>query len=345
MAQVPSLKLPPKGSFSSRYKSTSREPTKRSPKSSDTTSRQTSLDFLNFSEMFEYAQIALEKTSEVQNDINKLFNLWEGQKDQKDSEYLNFVNTLLEENNMKPLGSTPTFKKILKTIVKLLAELKVLRQSLAEQSDPEGAINEYKKHIKNLEKQLGSIKSQFNEYHEISLKQLETNKKTLKDIQDLLEAENEEDILPKIESLQNIAKLVPSLEIFVQEICKELVPEIVKDEDYESFALGLKEVFPKIKVFKAAIEELTDFKLKVYKSLKINLLNSEQEALEKIECIKYFEKLFEVDPSEDIFDIMEKLFLYYRDSKQIIERLKSKLNLSPNLSIFQLTQRINSLLL
>lgn len=345
MAQVPYLKLPPKGSFSSRYQSVSKEPRKQSPKTPDTTYRKSSLDFLNFSEMFEYAQIALEKTSEVQNDINKLFNLWESQTSQKDSEYLNFVNTLLEENNMKPLGSTPTFKKILKTIVKLLAELKVLRQSLSEQSDPEGAINEYKTHVKSLEKQLGSIKNQFNEYHEISLKQVEADKKVLKDIQDILEVDNEENILPKIESFKNIAKLVPSLEIFVQEICKELVPEIVKDGDYESFAEGLKEVFPKIKVFKAAIEELTDFKVKVYKSIKVNLLDNEQEALEKVQCIKYFEKLFEVDPSEDIFDVMEKLFLYYQDSKQIISRLKSKLNLSPNLSIFQLTQKINSLLL
>lgn len=344
MASVPSLKLPPKGSFSSGYRSLSKDSKRSTSKTQETSFHKSSIDLLNFSEMFEYAQIALEKTSEVQQDINKLFSLWDSQTSQKDSEYLNFVNNLLNENNMKPLGSSPSLKKILKTVVKLLAELRVLRQSLVEQTDPECVIEEYKKHIKSLEKQLGGIKKQFNEYHEISLKQVENDKKTLKNIQECLEVESEDHIIPKIESYKNIIKIVPSLEIFVQEICKELVPEIVKDEDFESFAEGLKEVFPRIKALKAAIEELTEFKVKIFKCLKLSCQTSEEAMLEKIQSITYFEKLFEVDPSEDIFDVMEKLFLYYQDSKQIIDRLKSKLGLSPCIPLFQLTQKLKSLI-
>jgi hypothetical protein len=339
MTTVHQIKLPPKGSFSSCR-------LLNAPKAQDPISNprihQEKTNFpeeieekedqnsLELTEMFEFAQQALKKTSEVQDDINKLFKYWETQESSNELRCLDLANKLLIENNLKPLGPSPTLKKTLKLVINLIAEVKVLRESLAERlSNPSDL------EIDSLKKKVKSLKNQ--DLNEISF---QVEEPFLEKIKKTLQVEEEEEIFSKIESLKNIMKVVPSLDIFVQEICKEIVPGITDNEDYQSFAFALKEVFPRVRALKAAIEELTEFKVQVFQALNLQISSSDEDALEKVKSVAYFEKLFEVDRKEDIFDVMEKLFLYHRESKGLMEKLRKKLNVKQGISGFLLIDEL-----
>lgn len=296
------------------------------------------INALELSEMFEYAQIALKKTSEVQEDISKLFKFWEA--NESTPECLEMVNKLLQENGMKSLGNAPKVQKILKVVINLLAEVKVLRESLADRRKD----SVQREFIASLQDELEDLKQKLRDYHEFSFQEHEFDKVVLNRIKETLQVEQEEEIFEKIESFQNIMKVVPSLDIFVQQVCRELAPDIVKDEyDNESFAIALKEVFPRVKMLKKTVEELTEFKVKVLQSLNLKVCDLDEVAIEKVQAVAFFEKLFEVDSSEDIFDVIEKLFLYYKETKSLMERLKIKMKIKQSLNGFLLIDELRRL--
>ena len=295
------------------------------------------INALELSEMFEYAQIALKKTSEVQEDISKLFKVWEA--NESTPECLEMVNRLLQENGMKSLGSAPKVQKILKVVINLLAEVKVLRESLADRRK-DCVQREF---IASLQDEIEDLRQKLRDCHEFSFQDHEFDREVLNRIKDALQVDQEE-ILEKIESFKNIVKVVPSLDIFVQQVCRELAPDIVKDDhDNQSFAIALKEVFPRVKMMKKTVEELTEFKVKVLQSLNLKVCDSDEVALEKVQSVAFFEKLFEVDASEDIFDVIEKLFLYYKETKSLMERLKIKMKLKQGLNGFLLIDELRRL--
>jgi hypothetical protein len=359
-------KLPPKGSFSAVYSSNpvSRTPEpKINPKNQHSPSFSTpdfdSFTNSEFNDMYQDAQIALKELCQVQEDTAKLFTLWEISEKENIGLLWEFLQKVLQENGFKPLGNKPNLKKLSKVILDMIAELKVLRQTLGtDKFDSQNLnansnfveesysrestedINYYKEYIKSLEDQISLIKSKVNEFHELSLIQLQKDNKVLKEIQLVVEAEKEEEILSKVISYKKIMNIVPSLEIFVEEVCKEFVPEIVEEHDYQSYSVALKQIFPRIKTLKESLESLSSFKNNVYQSLKAGLDTPESEILEKIDSVNFFQKLFDVGQDEDLLGVMEKLFLYLWESKNILEYIKIKLRIDPSASGSYLCEEI-----
>ena len=318
--------------------------------------------------MFQYAKLALKKSCEVQEDIAKLFNLWEAHDNEEIPKLWLFLDNILQENGFKSLGEKPNLKKLSKILLDLIAELKVLRQAVSQKKigiedqmylddelmhkrlDPYGAskhsdsaqktLEHYQEYIRSLEDQLASIKSRVSEFHEFSMSQLNTSQKLLKEIQHTVEANDETEILGKILSYKKIMTIIPIHEIFVEEVCKQFVPEVVQENNYESYSVALKEVFPRIKSLKSTLESLTNFKAKIYRSLKLDSNTEEDDAIEKTGAVAFFQKIFEVDESEDILGVMEKLFLYYIESKKILDFIKHKLNIDSEASGSYLSEEI-----
>lgn len=348
---LPIHKLPPKGAFSSVFSvnSQSKTPEPKVPTSqkyfsspdSDSNIENEFSPNQEFNDMFQYAQLALQKSCEVQEDIAKLFSMWETNDHGDVIELWKFLDKVLQENGFKPLGNGPSLKKISKVLIDLIAELKVLRQTSLDHPENEKKKDFfYKDYAKSLEDELGFLKSKVSEFHEFSLLQLKKDNNLLKEIQNLVEANEESEIISKIISYKNIIQIIPRLEIFVEEVCKEFVPEIVQENNYESFSIALKEVFPRIKNFKSNLEKLTNFKGKVYKCLRLDLNTPEVDVIEKIGAVVFFQKLFTVDASEDILGVMEKVFLYFVESKNALEYVKYKLQIDAGTSAANLTEEI-----
>ena len=372
-------RLPPKGAFSSSFSlSPHSQTTERKPLSKTTSSsplyyserlyQPESDTNEDFNDMFQYAQLALKKSSEVQEDIAKLFNLWEVQDKEEIPKLWLFLDNILQENGFESLGDKPNLKNLTTILLDLVAELKVLRQAMSQKQSTsedqvylddkfmhnrlhsfgsdknfetsEKSVEYYQEYIHSLEEQLASAKSRLNEFHEYSIDQLNSSQKLIKKIQKTVEANDESEILGNIKSYKNIMMIIPRLEVFVEEVCKQFVPEVVKENNYETYSIALKEVFPRINSLKSSLEHLSAFKGKVYKCLKLNSDTEELDALEKIGAVVFFQKLFEVDDSEDILGVMEKLFLYYIESKKILEYIKHKLNIDPETSGSHLSNEI-----
>ena len=372
-------RLPPRGAFSSSFSLSphSKAVGNKSPPKKTHSSPSYDAEKLyhtesdtneEFNDMFQYAQLALKKSCEVQEDIAKLFNLWEAHDNEEIPKLWLFLDNILQENGFKSLGEKPNLKKLSKILLDLIAELKVLRQAVSQKKigiedqmylddelmhkrlDPYGAskhsdsaqktLEHYQEYIRSLEDQLASIKSRVSEFHEFSMSQLNTSQKLLKEIQHTVEANDETEILGKILSYKKIMTIIPRLEIFVEEVCKQFVPEVVQENNYESYSVALKEVFPRIKSLKSTLESLTNFKAKIYRSLKLDSNTEEDDAIEKTGAVAFFQKIFEVDESEDILGVMEKLFLYYIESKKILDFIKHKLNIDSEASGSYLSEEI-----
>ena len=74
--------------------------------------------------------------------------------------------------------------------------------------------------------------------------------------------------------------------------------------------------------------------------MKLDGSATESQAIEKIGSVHFFEKLFEVDKSEDILGVMEKLFLYYINSKNTLEYVRTQLKIESRLSGADLFEEI-----
>lgn len=349
-------KLPPKGAFSAAYTSSpltkpqqSKTPkkTRQNSKAPDTQEYEEAIATMDFNDMFQYAQLAIQKSCEVQEDIAKLFTLWDMHEKEDMGEMWKFLNKILQENGFKTLGDKPNLKKVTKIVIDLICEINGLRQAVSlispkkraefefkenneeilTKAEYEEKIRCYQDYIKSLEDQISLIKGKVNEFQDMVLAQSQHDHDLIKEIQESVEAENEDEILNKIISYKRIMSIVPTLEIFVEEICKEIVPDLIEDSNYKSYSKALKEVFPKIKSLRSSLGVLENFKSEVYKAAKLPSTSAEAEVYYKISAIGYFQKLFKVEESEDLPKAMESLFLYYGNTKTILEHLRGCLKI------------------
>ena len=253
------------------------------------------------------------------------------------------MNKILKDNGFSELGERINLKHLSEIILDIIAEINVLRQAVKTENNELGSfkgrdskktfVNEdenieyYKNYVKTLENEISFIKSQVSEFHEVSLQQFQNQYNLVKAIKEELETDEDSEIISKISSFKRIMKIIPSLEIFVEEVCKEFVPEKIQENNYQSYSIALKQVFPRIKNFKSYLEKLKNFKERVYDSLRVVYDTPECEVIEKIDAVYYFQKLFDVEQSQDLLGVIEKLFLYYCESKNLIEFIKIRLKI------------------
>lgn len=137
----------------------------------------------------------------------------------------------------------------------------------------------------------------------------------------VLSCSNREEIPSKLNSVKIVLSLAPKLEKFVQQICKEFVPELDYDSGSEIYATALKEVFDRINAVKIVIDELVRFKVNVCESFGVDEREGQGESLmDSLQIVKdwrtrsfkgslRFEEVWQKNEKliEEVKDVAEKM--------------------------------------
>jgi DNA repair ATPase RecN len=341
-------RLPPKGSFSTAYSSLSRKSFEDFSAINETSSPEVDLS-QELSEMCSFTQVALKKTSEVQEDISRLLTLFETEK--VDLQEVSETNTLLLNFNFPPLPESLGVKSLLPIIRDLLDDLNLHKQQLSEIQSKYSELEEIlKNYSKNLQSSYLEVQSLKHQLHDLTIKtQSKTKKNPIFKSPNQKKEENEivsnlmeilscskNDLPEKLKSLEVVLRLAPKLERFVSEICKEFVPELDYENDSQVLVTGLKQVFERIHAFKAVLQDLINFKIAVFECFEITV-DRKDEVLNELKEISIFKKQLGGNSMVQELKNWEK---YLKSTQEILERVLELFGVKNAFTDFHLRETI-----
>lgn len=282
MSQFSCKKIPAKGSFSVKYLG-SKTPDGRVARvgkgKNEGNSGDESIISQDLTDMCQYAQMALLKTSEVQEDIVKLLESW-------DSDGKGFVNreTELLNNKLVESGFRPIRIQSIGNYVRLafetLAEIQTLRNELlkskVDRNELLKTVETQKKSNKNSENQIKLMKARLLQLNQTSINKPNHDKVVVQDLKKLLDCEKAEDLLSKAKSFSTILSILPKFEAFIEEICKEFVPEVDYEQGFAVHPEAFRQVFERIRGFKTVLQDLSNFKISVYALLDLKISGNDE---------------------------------------------------------------------
>ena len=324
MSQFSCKKIPAKGSFSVNY-SGSKSPNARvvmgSKQANEENSEDDSILSQDLTNMCQYAQMALEKTSEVQEDIVKLLETWDSEGKGLLNKETELLNNMLVESGFRPIRIQNIGNYIHKTF-ETLTEIQALRNELLKTKVAHNellkTIEMHKKINKDSENQIKLMKARLLKLNQPSV--IKPNP-VVQDLKKIFNCDKVEDLYSKAKSLTTIFEILPKFEAFIEEICKEFVPEVDYEQGFSVHPEALRQVFERIRGFKAVLQDLSNFKINVYALLDLKISgNDEVVYLGLTEMMKLRKELNSAE-CKNFSSFFENLGSYIKHTQAIFRKI------------------------
>jgi len=156
----------------------------------------------------------------------------------------------------------------------------------------------------------------------------------------ILDLEDPKQVLPKVKEMKRVVEAAPLMEEFIEDVCEELFPGTVNESSFESYLSSMRRAVDKIAEMNQDLGNFLDFKEKLCWTLEVPLESTEKAIIREAKFVKYFKDLFEVQPEEDIFGVMEQIFLFVNETRVFIQKAKHIQRLKTSLGVSDVYKQV-----
>jgi hypothetical protein len=161
-------------------------------------------------------------------------------------------------------------------------------------------------------------------------------KKITDEVCSILSLRGPQNIIKAVQKLERVLRAVPKLEKFIREVCILVFPELKHERNTKKCTKSMEDVIPTLQKW---IEELG-----ILKNSRNPSMESGRMFTVSDEAVAHFRNLYRIDDSVDIFDAINRTFIFTSEMKNFVRTLKSHLQLPADASLCTILLHIRAAL-
>ncbi|OMJ85601.1 hypothetical protein SteCoe_13081 [Stentor coeruleus] len=254
--------------------------------------------------------MSMRKSEEIQTEVNKLYEISKDvsqhprgskehlRKAKEEKNYWKDLNAILSKHGFSTiLGKNPTANAIADILIDVLTDYASLKTNFRELEDQLAMQNLAEKAFNSTPPNKSKKISIYETEDSTPNPSVSYKLSILEETKILINSKSYEDIIPDLTKIKKVMMSLPSIEKFINSICKELVPN-TNTPDYMDQAMSKFKSLCKIqKEFNFIIEENMNMK----------------------KILDYFCKLFDVHGTENVMESIECVFYFVHEMKEFLE--------------------------